>query len=1628
MNNVDQRAVEMRFDNKQFEEGVQTSLKSLDNLKKGLDLKDSAKSLSNLEKAGQNFSLDGVARGVDAIASKFSALSVMGITALANITNSAVNAGKRIVRAFTIDPIKSGLQEYETQINAIQTILANTESKGTTLGQVNSALNELNHYADKTIYNFTEMTRNIGTFTAAGVDLKTSVSAIKGIANLAAVSGSNAQQASVAMYQLSQAMASGTVKLMDWNSVVNAGMGGQVFQDALKETARVHKINIDAMIKSEGSFRETLQKGWLTTSILTETLSKFTGDLSAAQLKSIGYTDDQIKKIIKLGQTANDAATKVKTISQLFDTLKEAAQSGWTQSWQLLIGDFGEAKETLTAVSNILGNIISESANARNSLLTGGLSSGWKQLLNEGINDGEGYIEEIKKVAKESGISVDKMMTDGKTFEDTLSTGWLTGDMMKKGLDNFQKKVAKMSAEQLKNAGYTQDQVIALSELNSKVQAGTINLNEYAKKMTMLSGRQNLIKALSNSFYALMNVLTPIKSAFREIFPAATGKQLYDLTTRIKDFTEKFKIGGETAKNIRRTFRGLFAVLDIGKQILTAAVGAAKKGLAVIFPASKSLLSLTGNIGDFLFNIDQFLKKSGFLTTAVKTLGGVFEFAGKLITGSFKSISDVAKGFKSIDLSAFTKIGDSIKNGFAPLAKLQAPLEKVLGFLKQVGAKIATVFAALKEKLASVFTGFNFDSLTKVLSSGLLASFIAIIVKFITSLGSFANSAKGISDSISDTLGAAQKALGSLQNQLKAKVLREIAIAIAILAGSLLVLSFIDGDKLAGSLAAMGAMFVELFGSMGIMEKTLKSKGFKGMDTIIRGMIELSVAILILSFAMKNLGSLDFGQLVSGMTAVSVLFALMLKAADKMSSANKKIIKGSTGLIVFAIAIKILSDSVVELSKLDVGGLTKGIIGVGALIAAVSVFLSKTKFGAFGVKQAAGLMIFAIGIGLLALSVKILAGIDFPQLLQGLLGITVILGELLLFAKFLNNAELAKGAGMLISVGAALLIMAIALKIIGSLSPDALAQSLLAMSSMLVMLVGAIRLMPKNIGAIGLGLLGVSTALVIMAGAMALMGSMSLEQLAKGLGALAISLGILVVALRFMQGSLAGAFALLVIAGALAVLTPQLMLLSSISWGGLVKGLIMLGGALAIIAVASVVLSTIAAQVAIAGGVLIIMGVGLAALGAGILVLGIGLGALGAAGFTGILVLLALGAALIPLTVMIPSMLLVGAALLVLSVGVLALGAGFLVMGVGLTLINAALPTGIAQLVAFAKQGATLAAVALPLAAAGAALIVFGAGALVAGAGAVSAGIGMLMMGIGLKALNESGGVTALDGIEEMAAGLIKTGGALLLASPGLLAGGAGLGAFGLGASAAAKGMNELDSAALVFTVSFKTVSSGVKSSCNEILNSVNQMISALTSSIQNGQSKIVGIVTKTMSSCTSSITGARNGFVSSGAYLVDGFILGINSHANLAAKASAAMARAALNAANRELEVGSPSKKFAEVGKWADLGLAKGLSDYADKAAVAASMVGENTIRPVLTMTNGMLSNNGAVNKALKSMADTSSFSPPTVKSEKTTIIKHEFEPLTVKGVNNRGEFVASADYAVEEMLTSLMRRQNRT
>ena len=375
MSSIDDRVVKMEFDNKSFEAGIKQTVNSLDGLNKSLKMEGATKGLADVQAASNNVKLGALAEQASAVAAKFKAMEVIAVTALATIAHTAITTGTQLVKSLTIDPIKTGLSEYETNLNSIQTILSNTQWQNTGLKDVTNALDILNHYSDQTIYNFAEMARNIGTFTAAGVKLEVAVDAIKGIANLAAVSGSNSMQAATAMYQLSQAISTGRVALMDWNSVVNAGMGGKVFQDALMETARVHGVAVDKMVKDAGSFRNTLENGWLTGEILTETLSKFTGDLTAGQLKTMGYNEQQIAGILKMGKTAQDAATKVKTMSALINTLRESATSGWAKTWELIFGDFDEAKMFFTQVNDVLGGMIGASADARNEMI-----KDWKDL------------------------------------------------------------------------------------------------------------------------------------------------------------------------------------------------------------------------------------------------------------------------------------------------------------------------------------------------------------------------------------------------------------------------------------------------------------------------------------------------------------------------------------------------------------------------------------------------------------------------------------------------------------------------------------------------------------------------------------------------------------------------------------------------------------------------------------------------------------------------------------------------------------------------------------------------------------------------------------------------------------------------------------------------------------------------------------------------------------------------------------------------------------------------------------------------------------------------------------------------------------------------------------------------
>ena len=444
---IDERVVEMRFENGQFESNVKQSMSTIEKLKSALKFNDQSKGLENVATAAKKVDMNQLASSVDKVKVSFSALQVVAATALSRITNSAITAGKNLVSALTLDPVMSGFQEYETKMNAVQTIMANVSSKGKSIADVNSVLDELNHYADKTIYNFTEMTRNIGTFTAAGVDLNVAATAIQGISNLAATAGSNAQQTSTAMYQLSQAIAAGAVKLQDWNSVVNAGMGGEIFQEGLKQTAREMGIQVDAMVKKAGSFRESLKEGWITTDVLNTTLKKFTvegAEQYCKQMEASGkYTKEMSAKVMEQARTMEDAATKIKTFTQLWDTLKESAQSGWTESWEIIIGDFEQAKETLSALGDMLTGFVQKAADRRNAILRDAMGDGtdaWKEIgakVEEAGIKMDDFQQKMIEVGKKHGVITDQMIKDAGGFTESLKSGWASADIVKETINSY---------------------------------------------------------------------------------------------------------------------------------------------------------------------------------------------------------------------------------------------------------------------------------------------------------------------------------------------------------------------------------------------------------------------------------------------------------------------------------------------------------------------------------------------------------------------------------------------------------------------------------------------------------------------------------------------------------------------------------------------------------------------------------------------------------------------------------------------------------------------------------------------------------------------------------------------------------------------------------------------------------------------------------------------------------------------------------------------------------------------------------------------------------------------------------------------------------------------------------------
>ena len=1265
---IDQRVVEMRFDNKQFESNVKTSMSTLDKLKEKLHFKGATKGLEEVSNAAKKVDMSSLGNAIETVQTKFSALQVIGVTALANITNSAINAGKRMVAALTIDPITTGFHEYETQMNAIQTILANTQSKGTTIDDVTAALDELNKYADQTIYNFTEMTKNIGTFTAAGVDLDKSVTSIKGIANLAAVSGSTSAQASTAMYQLSQALAAGRVSLMDWNSVVNAGMGGELFQNALKRTAEQLGYNVDALIAKYGSFRESLTKGqWLTAEVLTETLTQLSGAYTEADLIAQGYSESQAKEIVQLAETAVSAATDVKTFTQLWDTMKEAAQSGWAQTWQIVLGDFEEAKEFFSTLSDLFGPIIQGMSDARNDLLEGALGSNWDKMIKK-INEAgvatEDFNSELEKTVRSAGGNYDAIIERHGSLAQAFMDGALSGDYiidtlkrmggvtneagkatedMSGKLEYFQKVVNdvwngdymngderiealtkagydyaqvqnlvnktvdghKLTLEdltdvQLKSIGYTDEEVEKLRELANQAEETGTPLNELITNLTKPSGRELLLDSVLNVLKSIIDSASAVGAAWREIFPAMESSQLYNLIEGLHSLTEALTVDEEVAGKITRTFRGLFAILDIITTIVGGGLKVAFKVLSTVLGAfNLDILDATAFIGDMLYNFRNFLLDNELVTKGIellsdgiialidwlKDLGSAFmqlDFV-KQIAEHFSAAKDVIDGFIQGVMQGVISIPDLIKT-YGPflLDALKGIGEDaisglILGFqegLPRVGQMIlklgSTILDTIKDSLGIQSPSTEMREIGEFSIQGLIDGLLSGVS---TVLGVIKDIALQIVSTFGDILGSIDWG----------KVL-----AVGMSAG----LAY-GGFKMIGILEAFSAPF-EGLGSIlsgvgDILGEVADSteKFFKGLNKMMSAKAfsmradaikSIATAIGILAASIFLLSKIDTGKLFAVVGAIAalaiVMGGLMYALGNFELNGNVKLGSFALSMVGIAASMILMATVLKKLESLNPDQLGETIaaflVMVGSMMGVIAVYGNMVKGkSAQNIKQVGSLMRnMAISLLLMVAVVKLLSMMTVGELIQGGLAIAAFVGIVYLLSRV--SGVLGKNASKLGSLmfkfSVSLGLMVIVIKLISGLSAGELIKGGLAITAFLgVINVLAIitNFASPFVNKLGTTLLAMSASMLILTGVMLLIGTMSVSDIIKGglaIAGLATIVGYLVTMTSMLEKDAPRiASTLLAMSLSIGILAGMAAILSLIDIAGLAKGLIAVG-------------------------------------------------------------------------------------------------------------------------------------------------------------------------------------------------------------------------------------------------------------------------------------------------------------------------------------------------------------------------------------------------------------------------------------------------------------------------------------
>lgn len=1178
---VDERVVEMRFDNKQFESGVQTSMSTLDKLKHALKLDDAAKGLDNVSKTAKNFDVSGMSNGLESVTAKFSALDVIGVTALANITNSAINAGKNLVKALTIEPVTTGFNEYELKMNSIQTIMMST---GESVDTVNRYLNELNKYSDETIYSFQDMTSNIGKFTNAGVKLEDAVNAIKGVSNEAAVSGANANEASRAMYNFAQALSAGYVKLIDWKSIENANMATVEFKQQLIDTA----VEMGTLTKTTDglyntgktaisatqNFNDSLQDQWMTSEVLIETLKKYAN------------------KETDIGKKAYAAAQDVKTFSQVIDILKETAQSGWAQTWELIFGNIEQAKAIFTPLTNFFSGIIDSISGFRNGILEAALSSPFGGVI-EKISAVKETTDEAVETVKDLGEVVNRVIngefgSGEERFKKLTEEGYNWAQVQNKvneqlgysvrheegiaeAIKEQKKQVSELTDEKLKEIGLTDEEIKQYHQLKKAADEAGLSVEDYIKKIDRVDGRTLLVESFQNIGNAITGFGKAVKEAWNDIFPDTQqklGESLYNLIDGFHNLTSGLKDFDDEADKIKRTFKGVFALLDI---VSTLIGGPLKFGLKVLCKAlgmvDVDALSVTATIGDMIVAFRDWLFENNRLVKGFKkVIEGVKELAKAFL--EIPKVKEVIDSLKDID---FTEIGRNIVEGLqngieSGINKLPDGILKICKqiydifvnffdinspskLMFTVGAFIiAGLLLGLKDGFGDVgkfvesalnnlkITFSNFDW-NKLFAAGISISSIVMIKKLIDIFDNLAAPLSGVGDllsgvgnvldrsskqiakvikSTSKVVKAFANDLNAVAFKIRAKALLDIAKAVAILVGSVAALTFVDQGKLWSAVGVVTVLSLVLAGlawaasKMSASSTTLNKEGLK-VKNAIPSILGIAAAIYIVAKAVETMGSMEpdkWKQGIFGLAGVVIALASIMTAftyLNKGATAVNFDELGST-LLKMSIAIGILAVVCKLIGELTLYEMGKGGLFALGFLAFVAVLrlISAIPGGEFA-DLGKTLIGISVAMGIMVGVVKLISMMDPTDFNKGYAGIWKFVGVIAVLSLITNWGSGEKLASTLMGMSIAMGIMVGVVKLISMMKPEDFDKGVKGLWSFVGII--AVLTLITNLGGsskMAGSLLAMAASIAILAGVAIALSLIDIEGLAQGVTAIMI--------------------------------------------------------------------------------------------------------------------------------------------------------------------------------------------------------------------------------------------------------------------------------------------------------------------------------------------------------------------------------------------------------------------------------------------------------------------------------------------------------------------------------------------